>query len=458
MRLAVISDVHLGDPMCQVVVREGGRCRPGPRLEQLQAALAPGLTYLVLIGDILDFSLATYEEVYEAAEVFFGALAGTAEYFVYVPGNHDFDVWTTVEYQVNIINRLDRGKPVRPFRWTVPAVFDDRPGRRDRQVLPTVDPSPEGPPYGGLFLDALGTGGGGRSRFIFAYPNAYLATADGELIMMTHGHYFEWYWSALYEAVTGIVAGHPPGAGEAEPADPTLEQMVAVNSTACQLSCSGIGQAGLLSRVINEVVAEVKVESRHRSLAATSRYLDNAIAYVDAYTRIGGDLFDRLDLDERVMEAIKARLMRKLRAYEAARRRVPFLRNKGTRERFGAYFAAGAREIAALNERHACALPESPGAVIFGHTHRPLRWEPTRVPNADYDYPYRGRTVRLFNAGAWINREREGRGQVFSGAEVFLYDSDIPGGMTSVAIEAEAGPGPEMIADGPGASDGPEGS
>jgi predicted phosphodiesterase len=50
--------------------------------------------YLVLLGDIVDFSVASYREAYRQARCFFRRLQddGLAEEIVYVPGNHDFDV------------------------------------------------------------------------------------------------------------------------------------------------------------------------------------------------------------------------------------------------------------------------------------------------------------------------------------------------------------------------------
>lgn len=48
--------------------------------------------YLVLLGDIIDLSVASYEDAYRDARAFFAALQrdGLAREVVYVPGNHDF--------------------------------------------------------------------------------------------------------------------------------------------------------------------------------------------------------------------------------------------------------------------------------------------------------------------------------------------------------------------------------
>jgi 3',5'-cyclic AMP phosphodiesterase CpdA len=113
VRIAVISDTHFGDPLC-TLVSSGPRERAadiGPAYEAMARAIG-NVDYLVLLGDIVDFSVASYAEAYRQARCFFMRLRddGLAKEIVYVPGNHDFDVWHTVEHQVNVINRLQQGQ------------------------------------------------------------------------------------------------------------------------------------------------------------------------------------------------------------------------------------------------------------------------------------------------------------------------------------------------------------
>jgi metallophosphoesterase superfamily enzyme len=116
MRLAVVSDTHFGDALCTLVQPgPGGEPVPGPGYEALRRAVGR-VDYLVLLGDILDLSLAPYEDAFRDAKVFFTALQqdGLARELVYVPGNHDFDVWNVVEHQVSVINQLKQGELPRP--------------------------------------------------------------------------------------------------------------------------------------------------------------------------------------------------------------------------------------------------------------------------------------------------------------------------------------------------------
>src|SRR5262245_54211312 len=162
VRLAVISDVHFGDDLCTLVTAGAdGQPTTGPAYLPLRRALGR-VDYLVLLGDILDFSVASYEDAYRAARAFFMRVQEDelAQEIVYVPGNHDFDIWHTVEHQVNVINQLKQGQLPRAFRRSVPGVLDDRASAScGRLVLPDVVPRPEWhenrSAYGNLFLDHI---------------------------------------------------------------------------------------------------------------------------------------------------------------------------------------------------------------------------------------------------------------------------------------------------------------
>ena len=161
MRIAVISDTHFGDPLCTLVINgHDGEPQLGPAYPALRKAVGK-VDYLILLGDILDFSVASYEKAYKQARVFFRAVQrDMAQQIVYLPGNHDFDIWHTIEHQVNVINQLKQGELPRAFKWSVPAVIDDRRSNaEDKFLLPDVKPKPEWhenqASYGNLFLDHI---------------------------------------------------------------------------------------------------------------------------------------------------------------------------------------------------------------------------------------------------------------------------------------------------------------
>ena len=73
MRLAIISDTHFGDNNCTLVKNDtkGQRIVKGPKYNEFRDATGIGNDYLVLAGDIFDFSIASYEKSYAYARNFF---------------------------------------------------------------------------------------------------------------------------------------------------------------------------------------------------------------------------------------------------------------------------------------------------------------------------------------------------------------------------------------------------
>jgi len=88
------------------------------------------LEYLVLLGDVFDFTVAGYDEAYAIAKFFFKKIKEDeiANEIILIPGNHDFEIWHTVELQVNVINPVKKGKFPTPFRMSIPGIIDYREG------------------------------------------------------------------------------------------------------------------------------------------------------------------------------------------------------------------------------------------------------------------------------------------------------------------------------------------
>ena len=58
MRIAILSDTHFGDPMCTLVDHES--MKPGSRYGKFKDAVGTDNDFLVIVGDILDFSITDY--------------------------------------------------------------------------------------------------------------------------------------------------------------------------------------------------------------------------------------------------------------------------------------------------------------------------------------------------------------------------------------------------------------
>lgn len=115
MKIAIISDLHLGDTNSVMAYRDKktNEICMGSRFQEFirkveEKTEGQQLDYLVLLGDVLDFSITSYWNAYEIGRFFFQKLkdADIAKEIIYVPGNHDYDMWNTVQYEINITNRL----------------------------------------------------------------------------------------------------------------------------------------------------------------------------------------------------------------------------------------------------------------------------------------------------------------------------------------------------------------
>jgi UDP-2,3-diacylglucosamine pyrophosphatase LpxH len=431
MRLAVVSDTHFGDDLCALVRPSpgGGTPEPGPAYAALRAAVGQ-VDYLVLLGDIIDLSVAGYEDAYRDAKAFFTALQrdGLARELVYVPGNHDFDIWNVVEHQVSVINQLKQGELPRPFKRAVPGVIDAR-ETEPRLRLPDVSAHPEWrsarTDYGGLFLDhiTLRPGGDGRRgegerlTFDFAYPNLYLVTEEGESVLFTHGHYFEAYWTLLGEWAVRLAADDLP---HERPGELSVRELVGVNLPLHQLACSGIGQAQPLTALARRLQLDLSAGRTDR----VSRYLERleevfAGSSVPVLTRLVRRLLAR-----RARSLIVAALA------EAERTRFSrsFLSRPAVRERFRRYYRSCLVELDRLRADHGLDLPP-PRHVVFGHTHQPIPWGSDELTDS-----VDGHEVRLCNTGGWVLKKGAGGEIEFAGAEVVVYETGR--GVRSVPIRA----------------------
>ena len=430
MKIAIVSDLHLGDPMSRIWGWDDKRGPvQGDMYDAFANAVGQGNRYLILLGDILDFSIRNYKIAFEVGRAFFKKVHedGIAQEFIYVAGNHDFGIWHTVEYQVNIINKIRRGEPIELFRHSVPGLIDDRTGIHDHDLKlanVTAQTVRGRRTYGGLFLDYL-IGQEGNTpllKFNFAYPNLYLVTREGQTVLITHGQYLETYYALAGELARRIARCDLFQGEEIRPL--ILQEIVSVNFPLNQLACTGIGQAGPLTKVIRDLQREVKDDDLRRIKKYSSR-LYGAIA----------DMFDipwyKKLLLWPAFRMMKWALLSKLRDYHEARFDETFLKPGRNRDYFIHYYRESVKEIENLEKlvedlERALPIPE---AVIFGHTHVPFSWEKP-MDALDID----GKTVRPYNAGGWLNK-KDGD---FVGAEVFTYDTDS--GLGSISIQRPSKP------------------
>jgi UDP-2,3-diacylglucosamine pyrophosphatase LpxH len=432
LRIAVISDTHFGDPLCTLVESNPKDGSPvvGPAFEALARAVGQ-VDYLVLLGDIIDFSVASYADAYRQARCFFRRLRDErlAREIVYVPGNHDFDVRHTVEHQVNVINRLQQGQLPRAFKRSVPGVIDDR-RKIDKFLLPDVvakrDRREPEAHYGNLFFDDItrerrnGRLSGDPLTFNFAYPNLYVVTDEGESLLLTHGHYFEAFWSVAAEWISSLALDDleldPENGSEL-----TLREVVGINLPLHQLACTGVGQARPFSELARKVQKEI-ASGRTDSLRKYFERLEQAIRSDDS---LG---WPRRHLARLAVRWVRTKLLSTLETLEHTRYSREFLTRPRVRERFRQYYRYSLGEIARLSREHGVEIPP-PRHVVFGHTHQPIPWEAEELADSVDGHP-----VSFCNTGGWILKE-DRSSLDFVGAEVLLYESGR--GVRSVSIRSD---------------------
>ena len=407
MKLTITSDTHLGDPQCSLVKWKGNDYVAGPKYQEFREAAGTYNDYLILLGDILDFSVTSYENAYRAGKVFFSLVQKDkiADQIIYVPGNHDYDIWNIVENEVNIIHQIKNGKIPRKFRTAVPGILDDRtytniPGL----TLPGVGKRSDGSyTYGGLFLDHITDE---PSNFIFCYPNLYLVTDDGTTLM-THGHYLDGYWSLLSKWAP-IIFGSDLKLGTKM----DIAEMVGMNFPFNQLACSGVGQAGILTDILSKVQQQIK----EGKIEKTEQYLDNFDNYLDEH------VFDYRKWYQFINEAAsdfasnkaKKLILDKISSETKVRYNKEYFQMPEVQERIITYYNACLAEVEYLGKLYNIHIPE-PTKIIFGHTH-----EPIFLGYSVNEFLPSGKEINLFNTGGWL-RKNEDKDLVFSRAGVYRY-------------------------------------
>jgi hypothetical protein len=432
MKFAITSDLHIGNPHCLLV--KGNRQHGftfGEKYERFKEAVGKDLDFLVLVGDVLDFSVSGYEDAYACGREFFKQIKkdgvvrkqGERPEFgavIYIAGNHDADIWHIVQHERHVINRIEGGSLPRGYDHSVAGIIDDRRASPTYGfVLDKTQAQRRGKrKYGGMFLDDITTEPGqanGQTTFYFAYPNLYIVTDSGS-VLVTHGQYFEAFWALGREIATNLAYDDLPPGHYLSPraVKPDVEETVQMNFPLSQLSCAGIGQARILTPVVKRVQDDVHSGEPERLRRYLDRLADCVVSNSESWllrSMIGRFLM-RIGKDE----ALKA-----IGKVNRTRFNRQFMTDPTVQRRLRSFFDASLREIAQIvqakrkepgHERYTLPAPDH---VIFGHTHLPIGWnDPDNPPLS----PAVNRDLLLHNTGGWL-----AEAGVFHGADVFLYES-----------------------------------
>jgi len=404
MKLAVLSDLHLGAQNC-VLVRDRARLEA---LDLLCRAIAEGagsdgsLDCLVILGDLFDLSLAPFDKAWEDARTFFAAVRPLATRVVYVPGNHDFSMWNYLEQDIAVTNRIRTQGSPKGFRYSVPAVLDFTAGSAGAPRLAGIDPTP-GSGYDGGYFQELWPRGEDR-EFLVAYPNLYLLEDSGTTLM-THGQYFDGFWNLLgdlcVEAAAQELHLQTPG-------KPSVAETVQLNYFTSLLNSSAIGQAGIFADMARSLSADAQAGRTARMEAMRPGIKHFVVAKLELHGLVG-------KIEEAVVNLVLDKALGKLIARIArpgsARFNADYV--TGHKAAIEAYLEMSFRELSGIRPL------EVPGIrrMLFGHTHLPTTAaDPSRPVAAPM-----GGTTACVNTGGWVLDDKDD-----FDAGVALYDSERP--------------------------------
>jgi len=359
--------------------------------------------YLVLAGDALDFSIAPFKEAYSSARQFFTALRrlDIVEEIIYIPGNHDKDIWDSVQKEVRVFRRLRERRDPADFPYEQPGIIDLSSDEDGVLNLPGVNYArgrKRKKQYGDLFLEGLFPKGE-HIPVSVVYPSLYVilpsrspSDAEKRWILVTHGHLFELAWLFITE-----VFGEMFKQGADDPPKGGLKWLEECNIPANSLICTGLGQGGPSTRFLRLMLEELKGGKPYRAtkvVKAFTKWLDERVDY-GFPLEIAQDAF--LLLGEKL-------IIHELNKLEPSRGNETFLSD---RKKFISDFLDATRlSMSAMKDegivpRNLAAYPDS---VIFGHTHLPIFANEPQVLDLNNSDEAR-RKVKFLNTGSCLRGE-----------------------------------------------------
>jgi UDP-2,3-diacylglucosamine pyrophosphatase LpxH len=388
MKTAIISDTHFGDSKSRLTKNDkfdSSGSYSKLRSEILNYTGNKPVEYFILNGDIMDFSINSFHESIEIARPFFQQLKkdNLAKHIVYIPGNHDKQIWDAVQWDTNVIGNLTKYKDPTPFRCIQPGIIDLS-AKKDL-FLPDVTQDKE-EKYGDFFLKGLFKSKNDFIPISVVYPNLYLKRSS-DTIIITHGHMMEPAWVLSSELLIGVAN---------IPNKIKLKDLEEWNVPLTSMICTGIGQAGPVSQLLYQIA----LESYQKNTKTLKQVLDKVLPRVDELIKLKWYLegFDNLAL-----EALRKEALSVASEVEETRGDKNFLKNDESIKRFLTFFNATVEEMKKLKLNR-------PTKILFGHSHIPINAE------SPYDLNPIIPDLDFYNTGGWLT----GKAELF-----FIDDNDI---------------------------------
>lgn len=390
-----LSDLHLGAPTALLSDTPAvGDALPAQPAQPLRDALCLGLTAtikalapqqppsIVLLGDIMDLSLGTPSAAADDLRAFLKSLKerlGSRPLgpFLFVPGNHDHELWTTARFQSFAATGTASGG----FEHVTPAFG----ATSALAAAPAIDK---------IARDC------GFAGAVTAYPNAGLwNAAKNRVVALHHGHFVETMYRAMSELISAL--------GTRPDSEISARQLETENGSWIDFLWSTDGDDGMLGR-------DIFLGYEYLLTGSEETPFNHRLARV---------------LHERMMASLpimKTYAMREATGLVSRALVDATVGQYGQLERFSYAQAMGAATVEGLRRYLAGPVLKQIGAeltgaadadltFIFGHTHKPFE---DRLAAA----PFR-RPPAVYNTGGW-NLDTPMFGTRI-GAAAVLVDSDL---------------------------------
>jgi predicted phosphodiesterase len=442
MKIAIISDTHFGDRNCVLADANNSYYK---NLLQTLSANNSGEKYqfLIILGDVLDLAVSNYYDAINAAQPFFNGIKDLFDKIIIIPGNHDHDLWTMLQFQEQVVNQDSPKQNL----WTASAFLYNINGALSLETKPDPDQAY----HEGTFLDRIFP-----NKFIVASPNLYLVDKD-KTILLTHGQYFEFAWAFLSDWTARAFRDDL----NKIPMD-GLQHILGDDFLTNQAICSGLGQSEvnlaniiqnlehdfkeknykpIIKYIINFILSYLKgadiANEIHNGKQEISAFLKSVFASVIFTTKDHNDL-DLLEqelkkelsialtskfthLEKGFESEIISMIWDKLEIVDIIGYYKSLIETKNDDDDKNAQWIN--KYITASNSDAIDSKPKDPNLtirslqyMIFGHTHDPVQWNGGATSTIN---PCPLNTKQIANCGGWLMKNET----IFCGAELFIYDS-----------------------------------
>lgn len=396
INISVISDLHLGaDSSVLIDNRNSTTTANMTNFKNAVIKDLPGgkVDYLVLLGDVFDLSVTSFKNSWITAGIFLNSIEDITDNIVYVPGNHDFTMWHYLEQDINVTNKIRSGSLPSGFRYTAPGIMNSsiKKDKNNNKLGPCFiyDVSP---PYDGGYFKSLWKGE--NKQFFVAYPNLYIFSSADDVALLTHGQYFDTFWSILGFLCLNCADKYLKNAVNGEL---TISEFVQVNYPLSILDASAIGQSGIfadLAQQLTEDVAKGDLSKIKDIKKRILKVIDKKIEFKGNFSWIKEYLSDKtIDLGEYIADKIIEDLSKK----KGTRFNENYI--KEHTDDIKEYLVMSDRELSEIKKSLSSdSAPNNISRLIFGHTHVSSRpGEQSKIRFASSAQP-----TSCLNTGGWI--------------------------------------------------------